>query len=70
MLERGSPASLVDGDRASGLINAAKIDCPRITPPRFKIQDLPPPDFDPTAMPILAVHWPSLPVNEKADSDG
>lgn len=55
--ERGSPASLVDGDRASGFINAATIDGPRTTPPRFKIQDLPPPDFDPTAMPIIARHW-------------
>ena len=65
-LERGSPASLGDGDRASGFINAPTIDGPRTTPPRFKIQDLPPSDFDPVAMPIIARHW--FGVSTKAQS--
>lgn len=63
--EKRSPASLADGDRASGFINVAKIDYPRIIPPHFKIQDLPPPDFDPAAMPNLAAHWPGLSVDKR-----
>ena len=54
MTRRRNPAPLADGDRASELVNANRLDGSEDGPSRLPLQELPP-DLAPDS--IIAVHW-------------